>query len=157
MKNITFSALLTQIMSASRMKLTDLHKRLTNRGENISYQALSSYRAFTAVPPYNKASAILSAVNYSADENELNEILEYSREMLKELNSDSKQYIQQGIRISPKLLGLDMSVDALELLLDRRIAETDEKTLNAYINSLIKADLVKYGFVSENDTTEGLI
>ncbi|MBR3354262.1 MAG: hypothetical protein IKG47_02705 [Oscillospiraceae bacterium] len=147
MTSETFSGILIQLMDGSRMNLRKAHDMLKEKGIQVSYQSLAAYKAFTGVPAYDKAQAILTAFDYPIEESELFDILENSRDRLKEMNQDSRKYLQRSIRINPNLFNSDMTVEALELLLEQRIEELGENTVNAYVSNLIKKDLIESGYI----------
>lgn len=151
MQLITFSAMLNQIMNASHINLRKAHKLLQENGVSISYSSLAAYKAFTAVPSYERAQEVLRAFDYELSDEELMEVLLYSRSELKEYREDARQYLNKGFRMNPKYFAENMTSDDLELLIDRRIDETGEGTLNSYVSRLVKEDLIRSGLLESED------
>ena len=155
---ITFAALLSQLVDESGMSnrkvALDIQKKLKEQNSNISlsYPSFFAYRNFTMVPSFEKASIIVDYFNYDITNEELSSILEYSRNELKKLKEDDNKDIRQGIRINPSNFSRNLSTSELEILIKNRIDELygeDKGSLNAYINDLIKSDLIKYGYINE--------
>ena len=155
---ITFAALLSQLVDESGMSnrkvALDIQKKLKEQNSNISlsYPSFFAYRNFTMVPSFEKASIIVDYFNYDITNEELSSILEYSRNELKKLKEDDNKDIRQGIRINPSNFSENLSTSELEILIKNRIDELygeDKGSLNAYINDLIKSDLIKYGYINE--------
>ena len=155
---ITFAALLSQLVDESGMSnrkvALDIQKKLKEQNSNISlsYPSFFAYRNFTMVPSFEKASIIVDYFNYDITNEELSSILEYSRNELKKLKEDDNKDIRQGIRINPSNFSKNLSTSELEILIKNRIDELygeDKGSLNAYINDLIKSDLIKYGYINE--------
>ena len=150
MQNITFSALLTQILSASGLNLREAQQFLSENGADVPYSSLAAYKTFTAVPAYDRGKEILDAFHYVMDDDELIEILQYSRSELKEYKEDERQYVNKGIRLSAKYFKEGITTDELESLVETRIQELNEKNWNTYIASLIRKDLIEDGLITEN-------
>ena len=155
---IAFAALLSQLVDESGMSnrkvALDIQKKLKEQNSNISlsYPSFFAYRNFTMVPSFEKASIIVDYFNYDITNEELSSILEYSRNELKKLKEDDNKDIRQGIRINPSNFSKNLSTSELEILIKNRIDELygeDKGSLNAYINDLIKSDLIKYGYINE--------
>ena len=155
---ITFAALLSQLVDESGMSnrkvALDIQKKLKEQNSNISlsYPSFFAYRNFTMVPSFEKASIIVDYFNYDITNEELSSILEYSRNELKKLKEEENKDIRQGIRINPSNFSENLSTSELEILIKNRIDELygeDKGSLNAYINDLIKSDLIKYGYINE--------
>ena len=157
MDNLTYSALLTQILQAENKKCQDLYEVVIkyekdyNLNIQISYPALAAYKNYSIVPTFEKASLILKAVGYSISTTDLSKILEYSRQELKRMKSEGQNDIRQGVRINPKKMGLSINVSELELLIKRRINELYDKdeSFNSYVNDLIKNDLIQSGYINQ--------
>ncbi len=151
MQLITFSALLTQILGASSMNLKQSLAVLHERGVSISYSSLSAYKAFTAVPSYERAQEILRAFDYEISDEELTEVLQYSRSELKEYREDARKYLNSGIRLNPKYFGEGMTSADLELLISEQIDDAGDGTMNAYLSRLVKEDLIRSGLLESED------
>lgn len=154
--NITFSALLTQLINESgistRRVAIDIQKRLAKEASQLkfSYPALISYRNFNTVPSFEKASIIINYFNYPISNEELTEILDYSRSELKKIKLDYDKDIRQGIRLNPKNFEESLTASELELMIKQRISEIypDESgSINTYISDLIKKDLTNSGYI----------
>ena len=154
---ITFSALLSQLVDESGMTnrkvalaIQDELKK-ENSNVTLSYPSFFAYRNFTMVPSFEKASIIVKYFNYDISNEELSNILEYSRSELKKIKEDDNKDIRQGIRIKPSNFSDDMSASELEIIIKNRIDELygeDKGSINGYINDLIKDDLIKYGYIN---------
>ena len=153
---ITFSALLTQLINESgistRKIALDIQKKLLSENNQLkfSYPALISYRNFNTVPSFEKATIIINYFNYPISNEELTEILDYSRSELKKIKLDYDKDVRQGIRLNPKNFDETMTASDLEIMIKQRIGEIypDESgSINTYISDLIKKDLTNSGYI----------
>ena len=144
---LTFSTLLTQILNASGMSLTKASQYLEEKGINVPYSSLAAYKAFTSVPEYDRAVEILNGFDYPISSEELLEVIQYSKSELKDYKTDTRQYLNKGLRLNPKQFQEDMTADELERILEVRMNEIGEPNLNSYISKLIKNDLVSEGLI----------
>lgn len=153
---ITFSTLLTQLVEESEESLRQIAKKIQDRlndqnsSVKISYQALAAYRNFTSVPSFERAVIIINYFNYSIDNKQLTEILDYSRAELKKMNEEKD--IRQGIRLNPKNFEEGMSVMELEIIIKQRITEIygeDNGSINTYVTDLMKKDLISSGYIQK--------
>lgn len=148
---ITFSSLLLQLLVSSNETVRDLYRALSYSGNEISYPSLVSYKNFDAIPSFDRAKNILNYYNYLITDDDLVEILDYSRQELKEYRLDNAKYYQRGIRLSPSFFSEDLTVRGLEQLIEQRSVEVDSESgnINQYIARLIKDDLVKNAYLKE--------
>lgn len=140
---VTFSILLTQIAEEENMNMREMLKFLQDKGVDVSYTSLTSYRSFRSIPSYDVSKAILEAFGYETDN--LPDILENSRKELKNYKEDVSNKLVRTIRVSPDDLGLETSED-INIILSQR-ASTLNKNVNEYIIDLIKNDLAKSGYI----------
>ena len=157
-KMITFSALLAQLVDESGMTnrkvALEIQEKLRKENSNVSlsYPAFFAYRNFTMVPTFEKALIIVNFFNYDISNEDLSAILEYSRSELKKMREDEAKDIRQGIRIKPSNFYEGLSASELEIIINQRIDELygeGNGSMNAYVNDLIKNDLIKYGYIKE--------
>lgn len=152
MELTTFSTILTQLLKYNDKSLRSLVNDMNNHQDvSISYPAFVSYKNYDVVPSFEKASIILNYFNYDITNQELTDILEYSRNELKKLKSDDVKDIRQGIRLSPSYFGIKETED-LEVILQKRINELnlEKNTINTYISELIRIDLETSGYIQKN-------
>ena len=147
---ITFSSLFTQLLMSSNESVRDLYRSLQNEGNEISYPSLVSYKNFNALPTFDRARYILNHYNYPLSDNELTEMLDYSRQELKEYRMDNSKVYQRGIRLSPAFFDDELTVQGLERLIEQRSIEIDPDSgnINQYIGKLIKDDLIKNAYLT---------
>ena len=151
MQKTTFATVFGQILAASDMSLRQAHAYLEERGVQVPYQTLSAYKTFSAVPAYDRALDILKAFDYEIADEDLSELLQYSATELKQYREDARKYLNRGVRINPKFFSEDMTSDDLEFIINQRIEESGDGTLNTYLMRLIKEDLTKNGFLGEEN------
>ena len=144
----TFSSLFIQLLSSSEMSLRKVHQLLN---DTISYPALSSYKNFNTVPPLDRARAILNVFNYPISDDELLEILAYSKKELKEYNEDDDKLYRKSIRIVPSDIQANLTRQALEQIITSRVLDVDPENgnINKYITELIKKDLYENSYLKE--------
>ena len=149
----TFSSLFIQLLSSSNETVRSLYRDLRNTGNEISYPSLVSYKNFNALPTFDRARLILNHYNYPLSDLELREMLEYSRQELKDFRLDNSKYYQRGIRLSPSFFGDTLSVQGLELMIEQRTLEVDPEggSINQYISKLIKDDLIRNAYLKEDE------
>ena len=145
----TFSSIMRQLLESSNITMRQLYRKLNENNADISYPALGSYKNYDSVPSFDRARMIFDAFGYDATDDELSDILQYSRAELKTIREDDQTMIQQGVRLSPKNFSKDMKADELRSLIDDRIAELapDINNFNSYITRLIKDDLIQSGLL----------
>ena len=150
---ITFGGLLTQLVNEQTRTLAASKRMMEEKGLNISYPTLLSYKNGRIVPSYETAREILKSFNYNLPYTELSQLLSYSREQVKDLNSDDQKYFQTSLRINPNLVEEGMTASRLETILNERAGElfsdpelsssfnVGNRKLSAYISYLIQKDL----------------
>ena len=152
----TFSGLIRQLLESSNMTARQLFRILQDRNTDISYPAIGSYKNYDSVPSFDRARAILDALEYEISDEDLADILQYSRDELKTIRQD-EQTIQQGVRLSPKFFSDNINAAELRTMIDSRIEEitTVNGNFNSYISWLIKNDLTSAGYLfPEEDNNE---
>lgn len=114
--------------------------------KHISYSSFVSYCNGTTCPTFSKAKTILELLGYLADEKEVSEALERTKNTMREIGKDEK-YIQHGVRISVE--EFNMSKGMLERIIQMRAEEVTgkSKSFNAYICELVKRDLKESGMI----------
>ncbi len=144
----TFSGLMRQLLESSNMTARQLYRILRDRNEDISYPAIGSYKNYDSVPSFDRARAILDALEYEISDDDLSEILQYSRDELKTIRQD-EQTVQQGVRLSPKFFSANINAAELRTMIDGRIEELTSVNgnFNSYISWLIKNDLTDAGYL----------
>ena len=145
----TFSRIMRQLLESSGITMRQLYRKLIEMNSDISYPALGSYKNYDSVPSFVRARMILDAFGYEVTDEELSEILQYSRAELKTIREDDQTMIQQGVRLSPRNFSKNMKADELRSMIDQRIAELgpDISNFNSYITWLIKDDLMQSGLL----------
>lgn len=135
-------------MESSNMTARQLFRILRDRNVDISYPAIGSYKNYDSVPSFDRARAILDALEYEISDDDLSEILQYSRDELKEIRQD-EQTVQQGVRLSPKFFSGNINAAELRTMIDSRIEELTSVNgnFNSYISWLIKNDLTNAGYL----------
>lgn len=135
-------------MESSDMTARQLFRILRDRNVDISYPAIGSYKNYDSVPSFDRARAILDALEYEISDDDLSEILQYSRDELKEIRQD-EQTVQQGVRLSPKFFSGNINAAELRTMIDSRIEELTSVNgnFNSYISWLIKNDLTNAGYL----------
>ncbi len=130
------------------MTARQLFRILRDRNVDISYPAIGSYKNYDSVPSFDRARAILDALEYEISDDDLSEILQYSRDELKEIRQD-EQTVQQGVRLSPKFFSGNINAAELRTMIDSRIEELTSVNgnFNSYISWLIKNDLTNAGYI----------
>ena len=130
------------------MTARQLFRILRDRNVDISYPAIGSYKNYDSVPSFDRARAILDALEYEISDDDLSEILQYSRDELKEIRQD-EQTVQQGVRLSPKFFSGNINAAELRTMIDSRIEELTSVNgnFNSYISWLIKNDLTNAGYL----------
>ena len=148
---VTYSMLLQQILDAVNMNDKSANSFLNENGLAISYPAFWSYRSFRSVPSFERAKAILKGFNYPIEDSDLEEILEYSRVELKNNILETKKYISKGVRLSPRQIAPSLSADELENVIMERARKVigPDATINNYLNTLVKRDLIESGYIEE--------
>ena len=140
---ITFSTLLTQIAKEENMNMQQMCSYLQNKDIYATYSSLTSYRSFRSIPSYEAAKSILEAFNYNIDG--LAEILEYSKNELKNYKTETSNKFIRSIRIKPEELSMD-NPNEINIILEQRSKELNIN-VNQYIINLIKEDLILSNYI----------
>lgn len=134
-------------------KLEDI---LADRGiYNINFRSISDYKNGIHTPSYDKAKALLDALDYKVTEDELLEMLKQNKKEIKDNNeyvhSDNAE-LRRTVRIKLKRLLPGADPEVAERYLLERIQSIcgDKKRLSAYIQNLISKDLKQY-ILEEDD------
>jgi hypothetical protein len=151
MYQITFSALMLQLMQASSTALKQLFESLKQNGSSITYTSLSAYKTGTVIPPFEKASEILKVFGYEMSQDDLTSVLSYSRQELKNYKDETGTSHSQGIRILPSIFGEEYSSAQIMSRVDQRVNEGGFGNINNYINHLIKKDLVENNYMEDEE------
>ena len=147
----TFSGLLIQLLTASGKTIKDLYDDLVRSGSSISYQSLSSYKRYMTVPVFERAKTILTVLHYnSLSDQELVDILEFSRNELRRLKEENRADVRQGVRLIPSKFDPSLSADELDIMITRRISELSiGQNFNDYVTYLIRNDLIQSGYIKQ--------
>lgn len=146
-RNTNFSDFVRSLMASSDYgSYRKLYKTLSERDCDFSYSTLTGYCNGNVCPTPEKARQIISAFDYPIDEEELDDLLNQSKNMIREMDQ-SEKYIQHGVRIPVNYFGLPKA--KLEISMSKRAEEVTgkDKSFNAYICYLIKEDLTKSGIL----------
>lgn len=162
--NIAFSDILTRILSDKDVNLTELHKELLNLGLDITYSSLYTYYNGTAVPRYSMAKKLLKLERYSIKDEDLEDVLEISKKIVKEKRDDVRDILPMYLKIRPEEIHKKYRGNPLALKEDLRVRINEEfneedkieltsmnnlKKFSAYVTKLIKKDLESNGFLKE--------
>lgn len=161
MKNIvklTFSELINErinegMHNANRMIVNSL----ANKNVNVSMRAMQKYRKGERVPSFLIAKEILKIANVDISDSDLSEILENSRNELKEekpetqnVGFDRKEVEKKAnnkrkIVVNLDELNLDVDMELKNQILDDRVVQLygDESEINKYVQALIEKDLAE--------------
>lgn len=146
--NTTFSSLITQLMEQMDFSTKDTCKFLSDKGIDIPYSTFASYKSFDTVPSINRAKQILDTFNYEIGDEELREMIQYSKEENRKLK-ESNGYVQTGIRLATKQFSNDIDSEQLQVMITQRANELIENqpSINSYVTYLIKKDLIDSGYL----------
>lgn len=147
----TFSTLMMQLLAGSNMKMMDIFRILESKNAGISYPSLAAYKNFNAVPSFDRARMILDALDFSISDEELTEMLQFSRDELKRYREDDQKIMQQGLRLQPSYYDKDINAPELREIIEKRALEVLPETgnFNSYVNKLIRDDLIQAGYIRE--------
>ena len=156
-----FSVILTQAMQAYGVGCRKFDEILVESGiTDISYKRISDYSNGIHTPSFERAKALLSALEYPIDDKTLMNALKLNREMIKDeadyVSVGSKE-VRRTIRIKLKRLLPDKTEEETERFLWQRITDLcgDEKQLSLYVQGLIAKDLQEYILSGEEFTEDG--
>ena len=143
-KTENFFVLYDYGLRRKRLSCRSLQKELEKRGTTISARALQRYKSREMIPDFRIAEAIFDVLELEASKQEIQESLDYAREM-REYNYESTKYLERGIRLRISKLSNRISDDAqIQMALSKRMAETqgvEKGNLNKYITMLIQYDI----------------
>lgn len=148
----TFGELFSDLITLSGYKtIRRVAGVLNDNGvEDIDFRRVSDYMKGTRVPKHKKAASILRAMDYEIGEEELEDLLDYSRDESKKTNME---LADMRSRLSTRAVYIDFSKlmegfesEEAKLMMNNRIAEIygDEKYISKYVNDLIRKDLEEY-------------
>lgn len=151
----TFGYLIDRLLSDRDISLTYLHRELNNLGVNVTYPSLYSYLNLTHCPSNEIAKKIVRCEKLSISDSELAEILEATRQSIKEIKEETElNELVVNLKIKPEqiddryknnsfLLKKDIKERINELMPDKKINKQnkDLENISAYVTYLIKKDL----------------
>lgn len=158
----TFSRLIIQILQDQNLNLTQLYKELYDLGLNITYASLYGYYTGKMVPPLSKAKEILKTEKIEIEDKELESILEQSRQVQKQENSQEDKILNLNLKIKPELVGsayrhqskylrsvIEMRADELfgDENLVTQFSASGKRKISSYVAYLIKKDLEESGLL----------
>ena len=165
----TFRQIMFRLLEENRMTIRDLARKMEDKKtvKPIKYSTLLNYNTEKTIPSFEAAKDILRTLGSQISDNEILEILAYSKRKQKEFNRNNKKEIVQGVRINPKYFGSNINYEMLDSAISERIADlfsTDEVqnffsesrngeirgSLNLYINYLIYNDVKDYLSIYES-------
>lgn len=153
-----FSGILAGEMMINNIGAKRLEGLLWDRGiENITYKRISEYANGLHTPSFEKARALMQALEYDISDDELLEALRLNRELILEEKDSIYDYSREirrtvRIRLHPLLPG--HSAEETERFLWNRINELcGEHQISLYIQNLIKKDLQEY-IISREEITQ---
>lgn len=166
MEDITFSRLILQIIRDQKINLTKLHKDLYDLGLNIKYPSLYSYFTGVVVPPFSIAKKILKIERIDMDDEELEQVLRYSKRVQRAEKDDANKVLNLNLKIKPELVGdsfkqnskylksvIEMRADEVfgDENLITQFSASGKRKLSAYVAYLIQKDLKENGLITEED------
>ena len=159
---LTFSRLIIQILQDQNLNLTQLYKELYDLGLNITYSSLYGYYTGKMVPPLSKAKEILKIENIEIDAEELEAILEQSKQIQKQEKSQEDKILNLNLKIKPELVDgiykqqakylksvIEMRADELfgDENLVTQFSASGKRKISLYVAYLIKKDLEESGLL----------
>jgi ribosome-binding ATPase YchF (GTP1/OBG family) len=159
-EQLTFAYLLTSQISPIFKNTTKIiYEHLADEGIETTYRTIQRYKKGQMVPPFLTAKKILEAVNIKLEDKKLKEILEFSKETMREdvekkssptfvrtdMN-DETDTLKDSYTISLNINDLDFNASPevkKEMLNERLINLYGEINLKKYIEDLIYNDLFK--------------
>ena len=152
----TFSAILHRILQENDISLMRLYKDLYDVGMNITYPSLYAYYTGVTTPPYSVAKKIVKHAKMSISNEELEDIINYTKATTKAEKDSSNSLLNMNIKIRPKIISeeFEQNASALKTIIELRteelfskeneivpLASSGKKQISAYIAYLIKKDL----------------
>lgn len=154
---MTFGELIWTTMQGINVGCVKLSNSPEVKKLGIKFQAVSAYARDTQVPSYERARAILNELGIEMSEEELLDLLAYSRTRLKERNEffygENKEIRKKiTLRIKPETIAHGLSAYEAERMLNQRVAMLagDESKFSEYIKTLIIKDMGEYILSSED-------
>lgn len=164
MENITFNRILSQILEDEELNLSEYFKELFNLGVDITYPCLYSYYCGYTVPGFSKAKKILKASRVVYSNDELEQILEYSKKISSENNLEDPKIMTLTLKIKPELVSNNLTPSTLKNIMNLRANElfnkegstidfqSDKKgKLSTYIAYLVKKDLEENNLIEREE------
>lgn len=163
---ITFARLIQQILDEQSINLTTLSTELYDLGVNITYSALYSYYSGSSVPTMDTAKNILKVEKIKFSDDELKNVLEYSKKISRNENIYKDRILRIDVKIKPEVISreFERNPNALRNLIDIRSDElfgdndlilqysaNGKRKLGAYISYLIKKDLLENNLINEEE------
>nr|MBQ4458676.1 hypothetical protein [Clostridia bacterium] len=164
--NLTFSALLRQILEERNINLSKLFRELFDLGMDLTYASLYSYYIGKTAPPFEVAKKIITLENLNIENDDIEKILEYSRKISKSENEEKEKILNLNLKIKPTSISKAYKNSANELrsLIEMRAKELfgDEdmvtqfsapgrRKISAYMAYLIKKDLEENEYIERID------
>lgn len=163
---ITFGRIIQQILEEQNLNLMELYKELYDLGMKITYASLYSYFTGTVIPSYQTAKKILTLEKYNISDQELEEILAYSRRIFNQEKEDENELLRLHIKIKPESISKKYEHDSktLKSIIEMRADEitgnddlitqytaSGKRKLSSYIAYLIKKDFEENGYLIKGD------
>jgi len=170
MTEITFSRLILQMLRDQNINLTKLYKDLYDLGLNITYPSLYSYFTGVVVPPFSTAKKILKIEKVKMPDEELEEVLAFSKRIQKSEKDDENKILNLNLKIKPESVGIDFKQNAkyLKSVIEMRSDEvfgdenlitqfsaSGKRRFSAYVAYLIQKDLKENGFIPAEEKENG--
>ena len=128
---------------------------------DISFRRVSEYKNGYTVPPFEKAKALMTVLQYDIEDAELEQLLKKSRERAKEVKEEFSFNRQKGILKRRLVVNLNEILEGFgeseaENVLESRIRSLfgDENMFSQYVNMLIKKDLEDLILTTEEVSNE---
>ena len=129
---------------------------------NINFRRISDYKSGYYVPPFEKANAMLKALAIDITAEDLEKVLEYSREKAKQVRMQTQDIKERAINrrqtivLKFKEINPNLSEDLTRDIVEERIVALyeDKGSYSKYVNMLIKKDLEDY-ILQKGDITNG--
>lgn len=146
-----FDEILSIAMSDMGLGCMSFEELLGEKGIKISYKTISAYMRGMRLPSYERAKVILETLEIDMQEGELIDLLNRSRERIKQQKSyfrEEETEIRRTItiRIKPKNISPELSAYQGMRILEERIEDMfgDANKLSDYVKHLITKDLKEF-------------
>lgn len=158
--SLYFDEILSLAMTDAGLGCMSFEEILKEKGIEVSFKTISAYMRGARVPSYERAKALLDILGVPIKEEELIELLERSREKVKQ----QKKYFTEEeteirrtitIRIKPKNISPELSAYQGMRVLEDRIRDLfgDENKFSDYVKMLIVKDLREF-ILEKKDITD---